>query len=216
MFLASLYFQMDVFEAITQFSVTMQASAGVLIGKETVRQNLFTYRNALLEETVAFSHMARLLANCECLSSPCTMDEFFTTRPKCFHVQLDKTGSAHSFDKMKSTFFKGLLFQFEEFFPEGVFKDFEVFNPVVMPDKQMNMATYGDQKIINLITRFNINPDAALMQWKKVLRHLITEESEYCSKKYFDIGKDPSLFCSFYMNKDIGWGEDVLNYYKLS
>jgi len=54
MFLASLYFLMDVFEAITQFSVTMQASAGVLIGKETARQNLFDYINGLLENIVSY------------------------------------------------------------------------------------------------------------------------------------------------------------------
>ena len=62
----------------------------------------------------------------------------------------------------------------------------------------------------NLATRFNIDPDAAVTQWKKVLRHLITEETAYCSKKYFDNGKDPSFFWSFYMNKNIGWGEDIL------
>jgi len=56
-FFAFLYFLMDVLEAINQFSVTMQASAGVLIGKEPIRQNLFHYINAHLEDTVKFPHM---------------------------------------------------------------------------------------------------------------------------------------------------------------
>jgi len=74
----------------------MQASAGVLIGKEAL----------------AFTQMAKSLANWEYPSSLCIMDECLTTRHKCFHVSIAKTG----FEEMKSTFLQGLLFQFEEFF----------------------------------------------------------------------------------------------------
>jgi len=94
-------------------------------------------------------------------------------------------------------------------------EDFEVVNPVKMRDREIDMASYGEQEIMNLANRFNIDPDASICQWKKVLRHLITEEPSYCPKKIFENGKNPSLFWSYYLNKDIGLGEDILKLLKI-
>jgi hypothetical protein len=172
----------DIMNLLNIFSTHLQKSGAVLVGKETTRANLFASVRKL--ETENGAQMNDLMGNLECRKDehspafrPCRSVQDVESSFKVRWVQpiasdhvyladLRRTSPTKTFVALRKEILQKLTDHLNQQFPEGSFKDFDVFNPRHVEIEKCKTRSYGLTEIRNLANRFKIDTTILTREWQ--------------------------------------------------
>ncbi len=217
-FLTTFLFVIDLLKLLGDVSLKFQKSDSTLIGKETLRLELFKAIEDLKEKNGP--HLTFFLQHATCKKNNiwmlCTLNDLndcevkFTMNGRQLTlsnkiVRRDNAGWA-ALSTLRLRVVDAVLFEIQKYFPEGSFQMFEVLNPSKLPTMTKNVPKYITG-ITNLAARFGFGTSVIQKQFSKLLITMITDHHEmYCSLNK----KDPVTFWAYFLkNKMITWDDDM-------
>lgn len=123
----------------------------------------------------------------QCIESPCeTLSRYYqSTRLKYMDITLfpdDLTPDVPQLTSITDVFINKLLFEINEYFPDGNIKNFDVFVPKNLPgvDDVVNTLSYGTREINSFCVLFKLNQCLLLLEdWRRLILSIV-ENSDYC------------------------------------
>src|SRR5271156_2631826 len=217
-FFTTFLFVMDALKILGDVSLKFQKSDSTLIGKETMRSEMFKAIENLKQNNGP--HLTFFLQHALCkkgnLWTQCLMNDLNTC-----DVRFNINGKQVAFqnkvarrdniawlalNNLRVMIVDAILIEITKYFPEGSFEIFEVLNSSKLPLITGNIAQYSTG-ISNLAARFGFITSNIQNQFSKLLTSMITDDHEmYCSLKK----QDSLTFWTYFLKTDkITWDPEI-------
>jgi len=218
-FFTTFTFVMDILKVLLNISKEFQRSDSTLIGKETIRLQLFNALTTLKEQNGPFLKLVQQHALCkkENKWNPCSMldldgcDLKFVMREQELMFTIKDSRNSNNIrwkalSNVRIKIIDDLLKELNHYFPEGSFEMFEVLNPSKLPLDVQNIPLYS-KGISVLANRFKFNIPQIERQFENLLESIIVQHHEmFCNLK----NKGPEQFWNFFLNNNmVNWQENI-------
>lgn len=192
-FLLLFHFLFDVVNELSVFSIEMQKRTALIIDIHSFKsrfENMFEY---LKKENGRYLKTFLNTARCETIeeegdSERCNNAETYLKTSKIVYknvVLLNDESDFPELNAFRTFLMDALLLEFNGYFPDVNVKNFDVFDPLLMPNVNDYIAarTYGINKIRELNSFFKIGDEKKMIdQWLSLLDSIISS-ANYCQIK---------------------------------
>jgi hypothetical protein len=179
-FVLTTHFMSDVINLLSSFSLVLQTSGSLIVGKDEPIQNLknSVKRLGTVDGAELTSVMMKLQCKKDALSNyrrcrnskdvELSHSVRWLQPEHTDHLQLGelKRNPAAEFDAVRQKIVKVLSDELESYFPEQVTADFDVFHPKKFDIESAKTRTFGNNAITSLATRFDLDAPSTIKQWQ--------------------------------------------------
>ena len=217
-FFTTFLFVMDILKILGHVSLKFQKSDSTLIGKETMRSQMFKALEDLKQNNGPFLtfFLQHALCNKDNVWTLCSVNDLNTCYIKFvmngkqlqFNNKVVRRDNVawSALNNLRLNIINSILAEINKYFPEGSLEMFDVFNPSKLPTMIKNVPKYS-AGIFNVATRFGFVATLMQKQFSKILVSMITDHHEmYCS-----LNKgDPITFWTYFLNcNTITWDSEM-------
>ena len=225
-FVLLVHFMSDVLNTLSFFSLQLQRSAGVLIGKEKDRANLIQSVAALKENdgTVLSEFISQLqcrksderVGYTDCKTVKAVLASKFVRwvtepdkEPTSFSTTTDsrtRQQFLYDFQALRPQIVDNLKELLENYFPEGSYADFDVLDPQNIKQDRCVTRTYGLDSIRALSQRLGLPTTTTVTEWQALMYDLgkredfAIKQAQSASQFWTNMLQDPAMAASWGAN----------------
>lgn len=219
LFLLMFHFLFDVVNELSVISLDMQRRTALIVDSNSIRTNFEIIFKHLKSQNGRYLKLFLDNARCQEDSDSdidlerCGDVEKYLRSNRIVYkniVLLDDEDEIPGLNQYRQIILDFLLAEFNEYFPDGDLKKFDVFDPSNMPtpNDYIGIRTYGISKIKELNNFFQIDSDGIILdQWQELLKSIVSS-ANYCQIKN---GRTTSFAFWSQLLKwpEIVWGDSI-------